>query len=222
MSELAGIYLRFLGLDHLPANPGPAPSGAGHVSAGGTLDELREQIGDCQRCRLASGRTNIVFGVGDPGADLMFVGEAPGRDEDLQGEPFVGKAGQMLTDIIEKGMGLNRSDVYICNVLKCRPPENRDPLPDEVAACRQFLARQIQIVSPKVICALGSFAARELLGQEARITRVRGTFRESMGIPVMPTYHPSYLLRNQSAKREVWEDIKKIMARMGLAPPARK
>jgi DNA polymerase len=156
-----------------------------------------------------------VFGAGDPGARVVFVGEAPGRDEDLQGEPFVGKAGHQLTRIIA-AMGLARDKVYICNVLKCRPPGNRDPLPAEIAMCQPFLDRQLEIIRPKVICALGSFAARTLLNSDSGISRLRGRFHDLNGIPVMPTYHPSYLLRNPQAKREVWEDIQKIMELLGL------
>jgi DNA polymerase len=158
-----------------------------------------------------------VFGVGDPRARLLFVGEGPGRDEDLQGEPFVGRAGQLLTDIIEKGMKLKRSDVYICNVVKCRPPENRNPEPDEVEACSPFLVRQIELVSPEVIVALGKFAAQTLLQTTTPITKLRGEWREYRGVPLMPTLHPAYLLRNPADKRLVWEDVKKVMARLGLA-----
>jgi DNA polymerase len=183
----------------------------------GRLAALRDAIGDCRRCRLASGRTQIVFGVGDPEARLLFVGEGPGRDEDLQGEPFVGKAGQLLTDIIEKGMRLRRSQVYICNVVKCRPPGNRDPEPDEVAACGSFLARQIEIVAPEVIVALGRFAAQALLSTTAPIGSLRGRWQQYRGIPVMPTLHPAYLLRNPNDKRLVWADVKQVMDRLGLA-----
>jgi len=206
-----------------PADPTSATGLAGaraplpeEATAAARLVALREAIGDCRRCRLASSRTRIVFGVGDPDARLLFVGEGPGRDEDLQGEPFVGKAGQLLTDIIEKGMRLRRSDVYICNVVKCRPPENRDPEPDEVAACGSFLARQIEIVAPEVIVALGRFAAQALLSTTTPIGKLRGGWQEYRGIPVMPTLHPAYLLRNPGDKRLVWEDVKKVMERLGL------
>jgi DNA polymerase len=172
-------------------------------------------LGDCTRCGLAAERTNIVFGVGDPGARIVFVGEAPGRDEDLQGEPFVGKAGQTLTRIIA-AMGLKREQVYICNVIKCRPPGNRDPEPAEIAMCQPFLVRQLEIIQPQVICALGSFAARTLLDSDSGISRLRGTFHDYSGIPLMATFHPSYLLRNPQAKREVWEDIQKVMELLGL------
>jgi uracil-DNA glycosylase len=176
------------------------------------LRDIREDIGDCVRCKLHGlGRTQIVFGVGNPNADLMFVGEAPGADEDIQGEPFVGRAGQLLTKIIE-AIGLKREDVYIANVLKCRPPGNRNPEPDEVEQCEPFLLRQIDAIKPKVIVALGKFAAQCLLKTNDPITRLRGReykFREAI---LMPTYHPAYLLRTPSAKREVWEDMKRVKA----------
>jgi DNA polymerase len=179
-----------------------------------TLDELRAAIGDCRRCKLCSGRTHLVFGVGNPRARLMFVGEGPGRDEDLQGEPFVGRAGQLLTDIITKGMGLKREDVYICNVVKCRPPDNRNPEPDEVAACEPFLKKQIDLVRPEIIIALGKFAVQTLLQSKAPITRLRGQWASYHGIKLMPTFHPAYLLRNPADKKLVWEDIKKVIKEM--------
>jgi DNA polymerase len=194
-------------------SPEELPAGA---PAAARLEALREAIGDCRRCRLAGGRTQIVFGVGNPEARLLFVGEGPGRDEDLQGEPFVGKAGQLLTDIIEKGMRLRRRDVYICNVVKCRPPNNRDPEPDEVAACAPFLARQIEIVAPEVIVALGRFAAQALLATSSPIGSLRGRWQTYRGIPVMPTLHPAYLLRNPGDKRLVWADVKQVMERLGI------
>ncbi len=181
-----------------------------------SLEALRTYIGDCTRCKLAPGRTHLVFGVGNPKAELMFVGEGPGRDEDLQGEPFVGRAGQLLTEIITKGMKLRRADVYIANVIKCRPPENRNPEPDEIASCLPFLARQIELLGPRVIVALGTFAAQTLLGVRTPITRMRGVWHEYRGIKVMPTLHPAYLLRNPNDKRLVWEDIKRVMAELGL------
>lgn len=175
------------------------------------LEALRvETIGDCRRCKLCEGRNTIVFGTGDPAARLMFVGEGPGYDEDRQGLPFVGRAGQLLNQII-KAMGLAREQVYIGNVVKCRPPDNRTPQPDEVAACTPFLFEQIAIIRPRVIVALGSPAAQALLGTTAGITKIRGTLRDYGGIPVMPTFHPAYLLRNPAAKREVWEDMQKVM-----------
>lgn len=181
-----------------------------------TLEALAEYIGDCRRCKLYRGRKNLVFGEGDPRARLVFVGEGPGRQEDLAGRPFVGEAGKLLTRIIESGMGVRREDVYICNIVKCRPPGNRDPEEDEVERCLPFLKQQIRIIRPRVICSLGRVAARSLLGPEFKITRDRGKWREFMNIPLMPTYHPAYLLRNPSAKRPVWEDVKEIMKRMGL------
>jgi DNA polymerase len=186
------------------------------LASAGSLEEVRAHIGDCARCKLAGGRTNIVFGVGNPNADLMFVGEGPGRDEDLQAEPFVGRAGQLLTEIITKGMKLARSDVYIANIVKCRPPENRNPEPDEIATCRPFLARQIDIVAPRVIVALGSVAAQALLEVRTPITRMRGNWHDYRGIKVMPTLHPAYLLRTPGDKKLVWADIKLVMAELGL------
>lgn len=176
-----------------------------------TLEELRAQIGDCRLCKLCTGRTHIVFGVGNPKARLMFVGEGPGRDEDIQGEPFVGRAGQLLNDIITKGMGLKREDVYIANVVKCRPPENRNPEPDEVAACEPFLKKQIDLIRPEVIVGLGKFAVQTLLQNKVPITKVRGTWHQYHGIKLMPTFHPAYLLRNPADKKLVWEDIKKVI-----------
>lgn len=194
----------------------PARPAAVAPVATGTLDGLRAEIGDCQRCKLAGGRTNLVFGVGSAQADLMFVGEGPGHDEDLQGEPFVGRAGQLLTEIITKGMKLQRADIYIANVVKCRPPGNRNPENDEIASCMPFLHRQIEIIAPKVIVALGTFAAQTLLGVKTPITRMRGVWHAHRGIKVMPTFHPAYLLRTPGDKRLVWEDIKQVMAELGL------
>jgi DNA polymerase len=177
------------------------------------LDALRVEIGpDCRLCKLHTlGRKQVVFGVGNPTADLMFVGEAPGADEDIQGEPFVGRAGQLLTKIIE-AIGMSRSDVYIANVIKCRPPGNRNPEPDEVERCEPFLFRQIDIVKPKVIVALGKFAAQSLLKTTDPITRLRGREYKFRSAILMPTFHPAYLLRNPSSKREVWEDMKRVRA----------
>jgi DNA polymerase len=177
----------------------------------GDLAGLRAAIGDCRRCKLWSGRTHLVFGVGNPHAKVMFVGEGPGREEDLQGEPFVGRAGQLLTDIITKGMGLRREDVYIANVIKCRPPENRNPDPDEVESCEPFLMKQIELVRPQVIVALGKFAVQALLKDKTPITRLRGIWKDYHGIKLMPTLHPAYLLRNPGDKKLVWEDIKKVL-----------
>ena len=183
------------------------------TSQGEALDALRAEIGpDCQRCKLHTlGRRQVVFGVGNPDADLMFVGEAPGGDEDIQGEPFVGRAGQLLTKIIE-AIGMKRDDVYIANVIKCRPPGNRNPEPDEVERCEPFLFRQIDIVKPKVIVALGKFAAQSLLKTSDPITRLRGREYRFRAATLIPTFHPAYLLRNPSSKREVWEDMKKVRA----------
>ena len=189
-------------------------SDASTVFQSNSLAELRAAIGDCQRCKLCAGRTNIVFGVGNPQAKLMFVGEGPGRDEDLQGEPFVGRAGQLLTDIITKGMGLKREDVYIANVVKCRPPENRNPAPDEVAACEPFLKKQIDLIRPQIIVALGKFAVQTLLQSKVPISKLRGNWHSYHGIKLMPTFHPAYLLRNPADKKLVWEDIKKVLSEM--------
>jgi len=210
------------------ASPRPAPADTVMASAAAsaaaaepvrgvaTLDDLRAEIGDCRRCKLAGGRTHLVFGVGNPNADLMFVGEGPGRDEDLKAEPFVGRAGQLLTEIIQKGMKLRRADVYIANVVKCRPPDNRNPEPDEIASCLPFLKRQIETVRPRVIVALGKFAAQTLLETTTPITRLRGNWHLYCGVRLMPTLHPAYLLRNPGDKRLVWEDIKQVMAELGL------
>ncbi len=183
-----------------------------------TLEELRGAIGDCHRCKLWPGRTHLVFGVGNPHADIMFVGEGPGRDEDLQGEPFVGRAGQLLTDIISKGMGLKREDVYIANVIKCRPPDNRNPEPDEVESCEPFLIKQIDLVRPRIIVALGKFAVQSLLKRKEPITRLRGIWHDYHGIKLMPTLHPAYLLRNPGDKKLVWEDIKKVLKELRTSP----
>ncbi|HLH76683.1 MAG TPA: uracil-DNA glycosylase [Candidatus Binataceae bacterium] len=180
------------------------------------LTALRSFIGDCRRCKLHSGRTHLVFGVGDPKARLMFVGEAPGADEDAQGEPFVGRAGQLLTDIIERGMRLKRTEVYICNVIKCRPPGNRNPEPDEVAACQPFLWRQIALVKPEVIVGLGTFAVHALLNTKTPIGKLRGHWQRVQDIPFMPTFHPAYLLRNPGDKRLVWADVQEVMRALKL------
>ncbi len=191
--------------------PGLAPEGD-------TLERICADIGDCQRCRLSQGRNKIVFGVGDPNTKLVFVGEGPGADEDAQGIPFIGRAGQLLTQMIEgtsakEGIPLKRADVYICNVVKCRPPENRTPEADEMQICGQFLFRQLSAIKPKAICALGATAAKALLGGKEGVTKMRGKWHKWNDIPLMVTYHPSYLLRpyNQDAKREAWEDLKKTL-----------
>ena len=216
-------WLLTLGVDDLPrrARPvdrsrAPAVSPAEQAEApatdaAGALALIRADLGDCTRCRLHEKRTQIVYGVGDPRAELMFVGEGPGADEDRQGEPFVGRAGQLLTKIIE-AMGYPRGRVYIANVVKCRPPENRTPLPDEVATCSPFLFRQIAAIGPRVLVCLGTPAAQTVLGTRETITRLRGSFREINGVQVMPTFHPAYLLRNPAAKKDVWDDMKMVMA----------
>jgi uracil-DNA glycosylase family 4 len=179
-------------------------------SAAEALVAIREDIGDCTRCKLHTlGRTQVVFGVGNPDADLMFVGEAPGADEDEQGIPFIGRAGQLLTKIIE-AINLKRDDVYIANIIKCRPPQNRNPEPDEVASCEPFLFRQIDVIKPKVIVALGKYAAQTLLRRDTPISRLRGQVFDYRGAKLVPTFHPAYLLRNPSSKREVWEDMKLV------------
>ncbi len=177
------------------------------------LDALRHEIGDCRRCKLSKGRKNIVFGEGNPDAALMFIGEAPGREEDIQARPFVGDAGRLLTRLIEK-MGFKREDVYIGNIVKCRPPMNRDPEEDEIKTCRQFIDRQIEIISPGVIISLGRISAQTLINTKIPITRLRGRFYEYRGIPLMPTFHPAYLLRNPKDKKLVWEDAQKVLERL--------
>ena len=187
------------------------------ASESGALTDVRTDLGDCRRCALHAGRKNIVFGEGNPHAGLVFVGEAPGADEDDQGRPFVGRAGQLLTKIIE-AMKIQRQDVYICNILKCRPPGNRNPADREIAACEPFLVKQLESIRPKVICALGTFAAQTLLKSDVAISLLRGKFHRYHDIPLMPTYHPAYLLRNPSQKRQVWEDIQQIMNMLAEDP----
>jgi uracil-DNA glycosylase len=201
------------------AAPPPAPMPITFARSGReALSAIREDIGDCTRCKLhALGRQQIVYGVGNPDADLMFVGEAPGADEDIQGIPFVGRAGQLLTKIIE-AIGLRRDDVYIANVIKCRPPGNRNPEPDEVEACEGFLFRQIDSIQPKVIVALGTFAAKTLLKTQDPISRLRGRIYEYRGSKLIPTFHPAFLLRSPERKRDVWEDMKKVRALLQNSP----
>ena len=203
-----------------PAAPQPAPAqAAAENDPLPILEEIRADIGDnCTRCRLHEGRTNLVFGVGNPSAKLVFVGEGPGADEDAQGIPFVGRAGQLLTQMIDRtaegeGIPIKRDDVYICNVVKCRPPGNRAPEPDEMETCGQFLERQLEAIRPKAICVLGSTAAKALLDTKVGITKLRGERQDWRGVRVMPTFHPSYLLRayNKEAKRQAWEDLKKVL-----------
>lgn len=193
----------------------PRVGAPGATDRAGELESLKRETAPCAKCALAKTRTNLVFGAGNPGAELMFIGEAPGSDEDLQGLPFVGRAGQLLTKIIE-AMGLKREDVYIANILKCRPPNNRAPLPEEISACRSVLKRQIEIVCPKVICTLGKFASQTVLSTETPISSLRGNFFEYDGIKVMPTFHPAYLLRNPDDKKLVWQDMKKIKKLLGI------
>ncbi len=204
-----------------PTESGPPPS---QQEAGGTpenLEKIRKDLGNCQRCKLGKTRQNLVFGVGNPHARLVFVGEGPGADEDAKGEPFVGDAGKMLNRIIT-AMGITREDVYICNVVKCRPPGNRDPEADEISACSPFLLRQIQSIKPEVIVGLGKFASQTLLNSKEPISKLRGKFRDFHGIPLMPTYHPSYLLRsggNQDAFWDVWDDVTQVLRLLKLPVP---
>jgi DNA polymerase len=216
-------YYRDLGIASLyrrsaPATPLTTAEPQAPESPSESLDDIRADIGDCRRCRLHEQRTKIVFGDGNPQTKLVFVGEGPGADEDAQGIPFVGRAGQLLTQMIEntakrEGIPLERKDVYICNVVKCRPPGNRTPEPDEMETCGQFLSRQIEAIRPKAICALGATAVKALLNTKEGVTRMRGNWYKWRDIPVMVTYHPSYLLRayNQAAKREAWEDLKAVL-----------
>ena len=242
------LWLRDSGFDELPAAskaqpppraasaraplpPGeagarPAPAGQGAFSLGDKgcgsepLLAIRRELGDCTRCKLSGGRTHLVFGVGNPAAELMFVGEGPGADEDQQGEPFVGKAGQLLTKMIE-AMGFRRDEVYIANVVKCRPPENRNPEPDEIEACEPFLRAQIGAIRPRIIVALGKFAAQTLLRDPTAISRLRGSWREYEGVRLMPTFHPAYLLRSPGEKAKAWEDLKLVVRELGRTLPAR-
>jgi len=186
-----------------------------------TLESVREALGDCQRCKLSSTRTHLVFGDGNPEADLLFVGEGPGQDEDIQGKPFVGKSGQLLNKMIT-AMGLSREKVYIANIIKCRPPKNRNPEADEIESCSPFLDQQIAVISPKVICALGTFAAQTLLKTNTKISAMRGRFHDLNGIKVLPTFHPAYLLHNPAQKGKVWEDLQKVMAVLGLPVKGKK
>ncbi|BEH10880.1 uracil-DNA glycosylase [Geobacter sulfurreducens subsp. ethanolicus] len=220
--------VRETGVEGLPlAAPAPsvsvveassAPAASGEARE--TLDDIRREMGGCHRCALGAGRTNLVFGVGNPAARLMIIGEAPGRDEDFRGEPFVGEAGQLLTKIIE-AMGFAREDVYICNVLKCRPPHNRDPASAEIEACSSFMLRQVMAVAPEAILALGTFAAQAILSTKEPISRLRGRFHDYHGIPLMPTFHPAFLLRNPERKRDVWDDVRQVMGLLGKEAPGK-
>lgn len=207
-------YLQGIGVTELPlASEVMVTSSA--ASSQARLTQLETSVRNCTQCQLHTGRTQVVFGTGDPAADLVFVGEAPGRDEDLKGEPFVGPAGQLLTRIIE-AIGLRREQVYILNVVKCRPPNNRNPRPEEVAACRPILQAQLDCLQPRVICAMGAFAAQSLLQTDERISRLRGRFHMLGSIQVMPTYHPAYLLRNPQEKRAVWQDMQAVQRALAL------
>ncbi|GFE57969.1 uracil-DNA glycosylase [Geobacter sp. AOG1] len=229
--------LRESGVDGLPWVPAqeiaavPAKAGAGGdvpaavaneaAADGESLDRIRGDLGACQRCALGATRTNLVFGVGNPRARIVFVGEAPGRDEDLQGEPFVGEAGQLLNRIITR-MGLKREDVYICNVLKCRPPGNRNPEPAEMEQCGPFMLRQVKAIAPEAIVTLGTFATQALLGTKAPISKLRGKFHDYHGIPLMPTFHPSFLLHNKKDTSKfwnVWDDMVQVLKKLAMAVP---
>ena len=200
-------YLKGMGIVSIPASEmKPDEPIQSHII---TLADVRKELGDCKRCKLHRGRKTIVFGEGNERATLMLIGEGPGYDEDVQGRPFVGKAGQLLTKILQS-INLPREEVYIANIIKCRPPQNRNPEPDEIQSCSPFLMKQIQVIQPKIICALGAFSAQTLLKTDVKITALRGKFYDLEGIKVIPTYHPAFLLRNPERKREVWEDMKKI------------
>ena len=210
-------------LETMPKKAPAKPTKVTSNSPAEALAVVQKKVAACKRCaELASTRTQTVFGAGNPKARLVFLGEAPGADEDRQGVPFVGRAGQLLTDIIEKGMGLKRADVYICNILRCRPPGNRNPLPLEAANCREFLDGQLGIIQPEFICCLGAVAAHNLLDDTTPIGRLRGRFLDYQGIKVLCTYHPAYVLRNPPAKAQVWADIQILMKEMGLALPKKK
>lgn len=199
---------------HAPASRSKGPRAS-------SLSDLQKGLMGCELCKLCKTRTNIVFGDGNERAKLMFVGEAPGENEDLQGRPFVGRAGQLLEKMIE-AMGLSRSEVYIANVVKCRPPENRNPEPDEIESCEPFLHQQIDLIRPEVVVALGKFAAQTLLKTETPVSKLRGQFHEYRGIALMPTFHPAYLLRNPPSKKEAWDDLKQVAGRLGIKIPAAK
>jgi DNA polymerase len=206
-------YLKGMGIVSLPASEMKADEPGQSTMI--TLADVRKELGDCKRCKLHRGRKTIVFGEGNERATLMLIGEGPGYDEDVQGRPFVGKAGQLLTKILQS-INLPREEVYIANIIKCRPPQNRNPEPDEIESCSPFLMKQIHVIQPKIICALGTFSAQTLLKTDVKISALRGKLYDLEGIKVMPTYHPAFLLRNPERKREVWEDMKKIVELMGL------
>ena len=198
------LYQKEQGVEGLPAAKYHSSPGRAQL-----LEEIRKELGDCKRCKLFSHRRNIVFGMGNPEARLVFVGEGPGRDEDIQGKPFVGRAGQLLTKIINS-INLTREEVYIANIIKCRPPQNRNPETDEIKACEPFLLKQLDAIKPKIICALGTFAAQTLLGTDEKISSLRGRFISFRNTRLIATFHPAFLLRNAQRKRDVWEDMKKI------------
>lgn len=222
-------WLRDAGVREVPPPSAPPEVRAGAAGAYQLSDKgcgsqpllaLREELGECTRCKLAGGRSNLVFGVGNPEAELMFVGEGPGADEDRQGEPFVGRAGQLLTKMIQ-AMGYRREEVYIANVVKCRPPENRNPEPDEMDACKPFLERQVAAIRPRVIVALGKIAVHALLRETTAISRLRGRWFTYEGVKLMPTFHPAYLLRSPDEKKKAWEDLQLVMKELGK-PVTRK
>lgn len=212
--KMTAAYLREIGIDFVPV---PPVASSPERAAGETLEEIRAELAGCGGCGLCSGRRTIVFGTGNPNARLMFVGEGPGVEEDRQGEPFVGAAGKRLNRWIER-IGLTREEVYIANIVKCRPPGNRAPLPEEADACLPWLRRQIRAIRPEVLCTLGAVALNFLLGNDDRITRARGRWRELDGIPVLPTYHPAYILRNAAKESEVFEDFDRIAEKLGPIP----
>jgi uracil-DNA glycosylase family 4 len=205
-------YLKGMGIVSLPASEMKADEPGQSTMI--TLEDVRKELGDCKRCKLHRGRKTIVFGEGNEKATLMLIGESPGYDEDVQGRPFVGRAGQLLTKILQS-VNLPREEVYIANIIKCRPPQNRNPEPDEIQSCHPFLMKQIRVIQPKIICALGTFSAQTLLKTDTKITALRGKLFDLEGIKVIPTYHPAFLLRNPDKKREVWEDMKKIVELLG-------
>jgi uracil-DNA glycosylase family 4 len=200
-------YLKGMGITSLPSSG--SKSEEPYPSQILSLEEIKKELGDCKRCKLHRTRRTIVFGEGNEKATLMFIGEGPGYDEDVQGRPFVGRAGQLLTKIIQS-INIQREEVYIANIIKCRPPQNRNPEPDEIQSCHPFLMKQIMAIQPKIICALGTFSAQTLLKTDTKISALRGKFYDLEGIKVIPTYHPAFLLRNPERKKEVWEDMKKI------------
>jgi len=208
LSEFLQFYLKTIGL----ITPVPTPCKVTTISATPSLEQIARQASNCTACDLAEGRTQVVFGVGNPQADIVFIGEAPGREEDLKGEPFVGRAGKLLDRMLD-AVGLDRSMVYIMNVIKCRPPKNRDPRPDEVLACSQWFDAQWTAISPKIVCLLGRIAAQNVLSTEAPLASLRGRWHEYRGVPVWVTYHPAYLLRSPGQKRRVWEDLRVLMRR---------